>query len=175
MQTAGQPLEFREVMIDNGGQILLRGKTLFCGYWKEGRIEPARNAEGWFESGDSGFFDAGGNLVVTGRLDQMFISGGENIQPAEIERELCRLPDVAEAVVVPVNDDEFGERPLAFVRMTDDSSPNSEQLRAALRSHLPGYKIPAAILAWPIDKKPAGIKIERLYFKEIAAKWSVNR
>ncbi len=174
LRTAGRPLPYRELRIDGGGQICLRGHTLFKGYWQENRIVDARDESGWFATGDSGFLDDTGNLVVTGRIDNMFISGGENIQPAEIERALCRLEKVATALVLPVDDEEFGQRPLAFVRLDNNALPESEALRKALREVLPGYKIPLAILPWPEERETGSIKVDRLYFRQLAAAWSAK-
>ena len=110
---------FRELAIAADGEILVRGRTLFRGYVEGGGVRPARDAAGWFHTGDLGRLDADGRLVVTGRRDTMFISGGENIHPEEIEREILRFPGVLEAIVVPVPDPEFGARPVAFLRTAD--------------------------------------------------------
>ena len=157
-RTAGQPLERREVAIASTGEILLRGATLFRGYLTPGgRLDPARDADGWYHSGDRGEFDADGRLRVTGRLDRMFISGGENIQPEEIERALTALPGVAAAVVVSVPDAIYGQRPVAFVQLADGSEPDTARLRDALAATLPRFKLPDRLLPWPADLAP-GLK-----------------
>ena len=114
LRTAGRPLAFRELSVAADGEILVRGRTLFRGYVEETGIRPARDASGWFHTGDLGRLDADGRLVVSGRRDTMFISGGENIHPEEIEREILRFPGVLEAIVAPVPDPEFGARPGGF-------------------------------------------------------------
>jgi len=149
LETAGRPLAFRELSLTAGGEILVRGRTLFRGYVEETGVRAARDASGWFHSGDLGRLDADGRLVVTGRRDTMFISGGENIHPEEIERELLRYPGVLAAIVAPVPDPEFGARPVAFLRTATGSPPADAELDRFLRMTLPGFKIPRCYLSWP--------------------------
>jgi len=147
---AGLPLHYRQVRISDNGEIEVRGETLFLGYLEEGILQPHRTADGWFATGDLGTWSGDGDLLVTGRRDFMFISGGENIQPEEIERALCQQPEVLEAVVVPVTDAEFGERPVAFVRYRGEPV-TPEALTKWLENILPRYKVPRTFLAWPDD------------------------
>jgi O-succinylbenzoic acid--CoA ligase len=79
----------------------------------------------------------------------MFISGGENIHPEEIEREILRLPGMLEAIVVPVPDPEFGARPAAFLRTADGTLPDATAVDRFLRGTLPGFKVPRRYLPWP--------------------------
>lgn len=162
------PLIPGSVRLDDSGQILLKGPTLFLGYLEGDAIVRPEVEDGWFPTGDLGCLDAQGRLFVTGRKDLMFISGGENIQPEEIERALCRLEGVLEAVVAPVDDPEYGARPVAFVRCGDGRSPDAEALRKALRETLPGYKIPVAFYDWPADALQDGVKIPRRRFIALA-------
>jgi O-succinylbenzoic acid--CoA ligase len=149
LRTAGRPLAFRQLSVAADGEILVRGRTLFRGYVEETGISPARDISGWFHSGDLGHLDTDGRLTVTGRRDTMFISGGENIHPEEIEREILRFPGVLEAVVVPVPDPEFGERPAAFLRTVDVRLPDTADIDRFLRLTLPGFKMPQRYLGWP--------------------------
>lgn len=160
---AGPPLRYRQVRINAQGEIEVRGETLFLGYLEDGAIRPARNEEGWFNTGDLGELDASGQLVVKGRRDFMFISGGENIQPEEIERALEAFPEVEAALVVPVTDPEFGERPVAFLRFRGQPVAD-DQLKQRLSEVLPKYKIPRAFLAWPDEQGGAGVKPDRVQF-----------
>jgi O-succinylbenzoic acid--CoA ligase len=162
LSTAGRPLAFRELSITADGEILVRGRTLFRGYIEETGIRPARDISGWFPTGDLGRLDADGRLIVTGRRDTMFISGGENIHPEEIEREILRFPGVLETVVVPMPDPEFGARPVAFLRTVDGSLPDAAALDRFLRLTLPGFKIPQRLLRWP--ELEEGIKPNRRTF-----------
>jgi O-succinylbenzoic acid--CoA ligase len=117
LYTAGRVLPHREVSISESGRILVQGETLFAGYVGGEGVDRPLDAGGWFHTGDLGELDEAGYLSVRGRVDNMFVSGGENVQPEEVEEALCRLEGVEEAVVVPVEDEEFGARPVAFVRV----------------------------------------------------------
>ena len=149
LNTAGRSLAFRELSVAADGEILVRGRTLFRGYVEETGVCAARDAAGWFHTGDLGRLDANGRLIVSGRRDTMFISGGENIHPEEIEREILRFPGVLEAIVAPVPDPEFGARPVAFLRTVDGNLPDAAKLGRFLRLTLPGFKIPQRLLRWP--------------------------
>ncbi len=166
-KTSGRLLPFRELQIDRSGQIRVKGKTLFLGYWRGNRIELPLDAHGWFSTGDLGRIDAQGRLIVYGRKDRMFISGGENIYPEEIERALERTGGIKRVVVVPVKHERFGWRPVAFVSRWDQLPPDEEKLKASLRTVLPGFKIPLRILPWPQDA-PTGMKIDLQWFRQKA-------
>ena len=157
LRTAGRVLPEREVSISEEGEILVRGETLFAGYVEGGKLDLPLDADGWFHTGDLGELDENEYLRVLGRRDNLFISGGEIIQPEEIEEVLCRLDGIDEVVVVPVLDPEFGHRPVAFVR-TEGDEPGD--LAPKLREFLPGFKIPTAFHPWPVDAQ-RGIKPDR--------------
>lgn len=160
LQTAGVVLRHRRVRIAGDGEILVRGAPLFRGYWVDGALDDPRTAEGWYPTGDRGRLTADGRLRVTGRTDHMFISGGENIQPEEVERAIEQLPQVARAVVVPVPDAEFGRRPVAFVEpAAGHAVPNT--LADVLAEHLPRFKIPDAVFSLPEMARQAGMKVNR--------------
>jgi len=97
-------------------------------------------------------------------MDNLFISGGENIQPEEIEEALCRLEGIDEAVVVPVPDEEFGARPVAFVRM-NDGEPGD--LARKLEPILPRFKIPISFHPWPAEAR-RGMKADRITLGQLA-------
>lgn len=157
--TSGRVLRHREIRIAPDGEILVRGATLFNGYLGADGIDSMRDAEGWFATGDLGEVDADGYLTVRGRKDNLFISGGENIQPEEIEGWLASMPEVEEAAVAPRSDAEFGARPVAFIRWRGEAVADDE-LRARLARVLPKYKIPLAFLPWP-DGGGATWKLDR--------------
>jgi O-succinylbenzoic acid--CoA ligase len=139
----GTVLPKREVKLASDGEILVRGPCLFQGYLDQ----PPPND--WFPTGDLGRFE-NGKLEILGRKDWMFISGGENIQPEEIEQELLALPEILEAAVLPIDDPEFGKRPVAVVRAS--TSFDLKWLQSQLIKRLPKYKIPIALLF--IDEMP---------------------
>ena len=145
LDTSGNPLDGRALRITGDGEIETGGAALFAGYLTSGALTPPGE---WFSTGDLGHLDEHGRLVVTGRRGLLFVSGGENVQPETIEAALLALDTVAEAVVVPVPDAEFGHRPAAFVRTRDAAPPDADALEAALRRTLPGFMVPTAIHAW---------------------------
>src|SRR4029077_16530151 len=103
---------------------------------------------------DLGRINAQGHLEIIGRKDRQFISGGENIQPEEIEQALCALPGIRNAIVLPIPDAEFGERPVAFID-DETKSHTLDSIKEALRSQLPSFKHPVKLLPYPSD---AGMK-----------------
>lgn len=167
LRTAGRPLPHREVGISGDGEILVRGETLFAGYVEGDAVDRPLDADGWFHTGDLGDLDENGYLRVLGRKDNLFVSGGENVQPEEIEEALSGLESVEEAVVVPVPDPEFGARPVAFVR-TADGIVEPDALARALRMVLPGFKIPVDFYAWPEEAGSGMMKVDRAFFRERA-------
>ncbi|MGY3959379.1 AMP-binding protein [Aeromonas popoffii] len=143
----GKPLPGREVCIQQD-EICVRGDTLFAGYFQEGVLERPLDEAGWFHTRDKGHFTAGGELVVEGRIDNLFISGGENIQPETIEQRLVDHPAVAQALVVPMPNDEWGQRPAAFIDWHGEPVPYPE-LAAWIRATLPGFMVPDLWQPWP--------------------------
>lgn len=166
----GKPLPGREVRIVDG-EIQLRGETLFCGYLNGGEVDPTLNAEGWFATRDKGHFNAEGALVVEGRLDNGFISGGENIQPESIEQRLVDHPGIAQALVVAVPHPEWGERPVAFIDWHGEAT-TGQMLSTWVREALPGFMVPDAWLAWPPG---VGFKPSRKQFAELAQAQLANK
>ncbi|WP_373766137.1 o-succinylbenzoate--CoA ligase [Glaesserella sp.] len=167
----GKPLRGREVRIVEG-EIRIRGGCLALGYWQQGKIVPLPNTDGWFPTKDKGRWNSDGNLVVLGRLDNMFISGGENIQPEEIERVLSGCEQVNNVIIVPYQDDEFGERPVAFVEFVGGFHLQAVTLlQHFAKMHLEKFKQPIRYL--PLDQETwqsSGIKVSRTQLKAYAAK-----
>jgi O-succinylbenzoic acid--CoA ligase len=170
LMTSGRPLQDGTMSISSEGEILVRGDQLFLGYLQaDGSLSRPLTDDGWFRTGDLGHFDEAGYLHVTGRRDNMFISGGENIQPEEIEQALRDLEGVEEAIVVPVEDAEWGKRPVAFVRFHDETrAVDTAGMEQALRRVLSGYKIPRAMYSWPADLSQPGLKPARRDFEKRA-------
>ncbi len=167
LRTAGSVLPHREVTIADTGEIWVRGATLFRGYVVSDGLQDPRNEAGWYPTGDLGRFDADGRLQVRGRVDNQFISGGENIQPEEIERALQQLGGVRRAVVVPVPDATYGQRPVAFVD-ADTEAHALDDWREALAARLPRFKLPDTIYAWPDDPAAHPMKVDRAWFRQYA-------
>jgi len=159
--TSGRPLAADSVRISKQGEILVRGKTRFLGYVSGSTLEPPFIEEGWFPTGDLGHLDAQGYLHVTGRRDSRFVAGGENIQPEEVEAALCGIEGVLEAVVVPVESEEFVATPVAFVRLESRACPDEALLAEQLGPRLPRYKIPRRFFPWPEEDPGEAMKISR--------------
>ncbi|MBI9074925.1 MAG: AMP-binding protein [Desulfatibacillum sp.] len=163
--TAGRVLPYREVTLDRDGCVILGGETLFKHYIADGQVEEALK-NGKFRTSDLGEWDSKGNLKILGRRDLVFISGGENINPLEIEKALVETGLVQEAVVAPVDDAVFGQVPWAFVLT---QGPLDElKIRAALKKILPPYKVPKRILPLKASMGGKGVKRDRKALEKIA-------
>ncbi|MFT5170186.1 MAG: O-succinylbenzoic acid--CoA ligase [Candidatus Omnitrophota bacterium] len=151
-------LNYRHLMIDSSDEICVKGETLFKGYIQQNNTTLPLES-GWFKTGDLGSLDENAYLKVMGRKDNMFISGGENIQPEEIERIINELSSVEEAYVVPTEDCEFGYRPVLFIRgsVTKDEVLNHLSLR------IEKFKTP---IEFYYLTKIEGIKVNRQELKE---------
>lgn len=125
------------------GEIWMRGAGLTPGYWRRPE-DNARTftADGWLKSGDLGRRDADGAYYVAGRIKEMFISGGENVYPAEVENVLARHPAVLEAAVIGAADEKWGEVGHAFVQLRSEAHANAAELAQFCRALLAGYKTP---------------------------------
>lgn len=159
---SGQLLAGRELMIADDGEILVRGEVLCRGYLVNGVFEDCVDEDSWFHTNDIGRLNEGGDLFVRGRKDLMFISGGENIFPEEIESALESHPSVLRAVVVARECGEFGQRPVAFIKFAGGELCFDE-LKAFLSDRIAGFKIPDVVYPWP-DSLEDNIKIPRSYF-----------
>ena len=160
LRTSGRVLPWRELRCDERGQIMVRGRTHFAGYVAGDQLVRPFDEEGWFATGDMGRLDASGWLIVRGRMDHLLVSGGENILPEEIEVVLAGVEGVERVVVVGVQDEEYGQRPVAFVE-TADGEIDAPRLRAAVEAVLPGFMTPDAFYPWPTDLAGAGFKPDR--------------
>ncbi|WP_448216430.1 o-succinylbenzoate--CoA ligase [Endozoicomonas sp. 2B-B] len=164
--TSGEPLPYRELQIVASGEILVRGKTLSAGYFDDGRIIPIVDERGWYHTGDIGRY-SGDQIMVIGRIDNMLISGGENIHPEEIEKALLSIDDIIMAVVVSVSDDDYGQRPFAFVQ-TESGSLNEVFTKQKLAGIISRFKIPDMIRLLPAEQIPTGLKPNRQTLKALA-------
>jgi fatty-acyl-CoA synthase len=139
-----------EVGVDEPGELLLRGPQLFSGYLNQPEASAeAFTSDGWLRTGDLARRDAAGLVSICGRRKEMFISGGENVFPAEVEAALGGHPAVAEVVVVGVTDARWGEVGRAFVVPRPGAAPQEAEILAFARERLAGYKIPRRVLLVP--------------------------
>ena len=160
----GEVLPGRELRISETGEIQVRGDILPRGILPSRGLVPAVDGEGWFSTGDAGFFDAQRQLTIRGRLNRMFISGGENIYPEFIESLLASMPEVRRVVVVGVPDAEFGARPVAFV--AGHAEPRT--MEEFLKSRAEGFLVPDLFLPWPGDVSEDDAKLNFDYFSRLA-------
>ena len=148
------------------GEILVRGYTVVSGYFEDPEATAAAiDAEGWLHTGDIGFMDPAGNVTITDRLKDMFIVGGFNAYPAEIEGTLLRHPGVSQVAVVGVPDPRMGEVGCAFVvpRPGTDPAALAEDLPAWAREQMANYKVPRTVRiieALPLNASGKVLKTE---------------
>jgi acyl-CoA synthetase (AMP-forming)/AMP-acid ligase II len=157
--TAGKPVpgteirilddDHHDLRINRIGQIFVRSGTLFEGY-SYGATK--RFHEGFMASGDMGYLDANGRLFVVGRDDEMIVSGGENVYPIEVEKVLAGHPDVADAAVIGVDDEQYGQRLAAFVVLNPGTSVTPDVLKQYVRERLANYKVPRDVVV--LDELP---------------------
>ncbi|MFC5745680.1 FadD3 family acyl-CoA ligase [Actinomadura rugatobispora] len=154
--TAGRPLPGLEVVtvdaegepvpIGAEGEILVRGYTVMKGYLdEEAETAATVDADGWLHTGDLGTLDADGRLRITGRIKDMFIVGGFNAYPAEIERLLSVHPAVAQCAVIGIPDERMGEVGAAFVVPRRDAALDPDELISWARQNMANYKVPRQV------------------------------
>jgi O-succinylbenzoate-CoA ligase len=160
--SAGRPLIGTEVRIlDNDGrelptgdvgEIVARGSHLMAGYWRRPDATAAALRDGWFHTGDLGSLDQAGCLFVRDRKNDLIISGGENIYPAEIERVLAEWPRLREAAVIGQPSAKWGESPVAVIVPQPGPPITADELIDFCRGRLAGYKIPREVVV--LDSLP---------------------
>src|SRR5580693_5212123 len=127
------------------GEIVMRGPKVFKGYWRDPDATAAAFAGGWFHTGDIGIRDDDGYLYIVDRLEDMIVSGGENIASSEIERVLYEHESVLEAAVVGRADARWGEVPVAFVVLRPHAVASGDTLMEHCRAQLGRYKVPKEV------------------------------
>ena len=132
---------------DEAGEIVVRGYNVMTGYFNNPEATADTiDTDGWLHTGDIGTLDVDGNIRITDRLKDMFISGGFNCYPAEIENQLLQHEDVAQVAVIGMPDERMGEVCAAFVVPTPDSGINDASLIAWSREHMANYKVPRRVI-----------------------------
>ena len=153
--SAGRPLPGVELRTGAGGEVLVRGPMVAPG---------ALGADGWLHTGDRGRIDADGFLYVEGRLDDVIVTGGENVAAPEVEEALLAHPAVAEAAVAGRPDPEWGEAIVAWV-VADGGVPD-DALLAWCRERLPGFKVPKALVRVELLPRNAAGKVVKARLPE---------
>ncbi|WP_406601477.1 FadD3 family acyl-CoA ligase [Lentzea miocenica] len=144
--TCGAPMAGFELRLGKQDEVLLRGPNVMLGYLDDPEATAAAiDTDGWLHTGDVGRIDERGYLSITDRLKDMYICGGFNVYPAEIEQALARLPGVAESAVVGTFDERLGEVGVAHVVTSPGVSLTSDEVIAFCRERLANYKVPRAV------------------------------
>jgi acyl-CoA synthetase (AMP-forming)/AMP-acid ligase II len=152
------------------GEILLRGPSVMAGYLDDpAATADALSSDGWLRTGDLGVLDGDGYLRIAGRAKDMFIVGGFNAYPAEIEGHLLRHPDVQQAAVIGIPDERLGEVGMAFVVTRSGGAAVGPEILAWCRDEIANYKVPRAIEI--VDELPLNAtgKVEKNVLRERAA------
>jgi acyl-CoA synthetase (AMP-forming)/AMP-acid ligase II len=144
--TSGRAAAGFEVRIGGDGEILLRGPNMMLGYLDDPEATAlAIDGDGWLHTGDAGRLDAAGYLTITGRIKDMYICGGFNVYPAEVEQVLARLDGVAESAVIGTPDPRLGEVGQAYVVTRPGYELDEADVLAFCRERLANYKVPRVV------------------------------
>ena len=149
------------------GEICVRGPAVFAGYFNNPEANEKAFAGGWFHTGDLGHLDTNGYLHITGRASDMYISGGSNVYPKEIEEILLQDPTIAEACVVGIPDDKWGEIGIAILVPREGATPDEPALRTRLADQLARYKHPHRFVTWPELPKSGYGKVAKREVKRL--------
>ena len=171
--TCGRPFADFELRIDStcsdDGEVLLRGPNVMLGYLDDPEATAAAiDADGWLHTGDIGAVDGAGNLRITDRLKDMYICGGFNVYPAEIEQVLARMHGVTDAAVIGVPDERLGEVGRAFVVARPGAELDEQSVIAYTREHLANFKAPRSVRFVDTLPRNAGGKVVKPQLRELA-------
>jgi acyl-CoA synthetase (AMP-forming)/AMP-acid ligase II len=168
--TSGRPIaDFELAIADETGEVLLRGPNVMQGYLDDPEATAAAiDADGWLHTGDIGSLDEKGNLRITDRLKDMYISGGFNVYPAEVEQVLARLDGVAESAVIGVPDERLGEVGKAFVVAKPGVTLDEAAVIAYTREHLAKFKTPQSVEFLDVLPRNPGGKVVKPLLRERA-------
>ncbi len=166
--TAHPKVELRLVGGADQGVLEMKCPAVMNGYHNRPDVKPPFTSDGYYITGDVFRRDANGFHYFIGRTDDMFVSGGENIYPADIERMLERHPGVAQAVVVPIDDDIKGQKPVAFVVAKPGHAPGEDEIKRFALENAPAYAHPRFV--WFIDELPLAStnKVDRVTLHRLA-------
>ena len=159
----GEPVPWDGVTL---GEIVFRGNIVMKGYFKQPDATSEAFRDGWFWSGDIGVHHPDGYIEIRDRAKDIIISGGENISSIEVEKALYSHPDVAQAAVVAMPDEKWGEVPCAFVELASGASVNEVELLEHARKGLAGYQRPKKVVIGELPKTSTG-KIRKNELREL--------
>ena len=166
--TCGRPIADFELRLDDSGEVLLRGPNVMLGYLDDpDGTAAAIDSDGWLHTGDIGTLDEAGNLTITDRLKDMYICGGFNVYPAEIEQVLARLDGIADSAVIGVPDDRLGEVGKAFVVIKPGTEIDEATVIAYARKHLANFKVPRSVAFLDLLPRNPGGKVVKPTLRDI--------
>ena len=167
--TCGRPIADFELRIGEHDEVLLRGPNVMLGYIDDPEATAAAiDSDGWLHTGDVGRVDDAGNLTITDRLKDMYICGGFNVYPAEIEQVLARLDGVVESAVIGVPDERLGEIGKAFVVTKPGVDLDESTVIAYVREHLANFKAPRSVEFLDVLPRNPGGKVVKPLLRERA-------
>ncbi|MBJ8340306.1 fatty acid--CoA ligase family protein [Antrihabitans sp. YC3-6] len=165
--TCGRPIADFELRIADSGEVLLRGPNVMLGYLDDPEnTAKTIDSDGWLHTGDIGSLDERGNLRITDRLKDMYISGGFNVYPAEIEQALARIDGVAETAVIGIPDERLGEVGKAFVVTAPGRSVSADDVITFARTELANFKVPRVVEFVDALPRNAGGKVLKRQLRE---------
>lgn len=165
MQVQIQDETGAEVAVGETGEICVTGPAVFAGYWENPEANAKNFRNGWFCTGDLGSMDAQGFVFITGRQSDMYISGGSNIYPLEIEEKILTHPDVIETAVFGMPDPKWGEVGVVICALKPNATLDGIILKAYLQERMASYKIPRHFYFWEVLPKTGYGKLSKLLLR----------
>jgi fatty-acyl-CoA synthase len=167
LRSCGRPAPGHEIRIVDGmgnalppgdvGEIQIRAPNVMKGYWNKEEATRKAISDGWFATGDAGFFDSDGYLYIHDRVKDMIVSGGENVYPAEVENAIMGHPAVGDVAVIGVPDERWGEAVKAIVVRKPGLEANPADIIAHARERIAGYKLPKSVdFVDALPRNPSG-------------------
>jgi acyl-CoA synthetase (AMP-forming)/AMP-acid ligase II len=156
----------REAAPGTQGEICVAGPAVFAGYWDNPEANAKSFRNGWFRTGDLGHMDAEGFVYITGRASDMYISGGSNVYPREVEELILQYPGIAEVAVVGVPDRHWGEVGVAVIVPRAGEPVEEAALLAWLHGRMARYKLPRRVFAWDALPRSGYGKITKKMVRE---------
>ena len=155
-----------EVPYGTVGELQVRGPQVMTGYWNKPEATAETLKDGWMHTGDAAKMDERGYIYIQDRIKDMIVSGGENIYPAEVENALFQHPAVADAAVIGIPSEQWGESVMAFLVLQGEEKPTTEELIEFCRGRLAGYKLPRQVELVDVLPRNASGKVLKNQLRE---------
>jgi fatty-acyl-CoA synthase len=156
----------RDVPRGETGELWLRGPSITKGYWNKPDVTAAAFAGDWFRTGDAAMQDDDGYFYLVDRKKDMYISGGENVYPAEVEAAIAELEEVAESAVIGVADEKWGEVGRAYIIPRPGASIEPDAIIAHCRARLARFKVPVSVIITDDIPRTASGKVQKHLLKD---------